>query len=147
MSSLSFKEKSIWGSLVALAAVSGWYFWTAFDMAAAGINDLSALGNLAVGLVVLLVIVDIVLHSIIAGRNGEEPEDERDRLIALKGERVASYVLGFSVFAVIGHLWFSEIFGGGSVSAFVTGNLLLLALTLSEIAKCASQLIYYRWGA
>ena len=147
MSNLSFKEKSIWGSLVALAGVSAWYFWAAFDMAAAGATDLTALGGLAVGLVVVLIVVQIVWHSVITGRHGEEGEDERDRLISLKAERVASYVLGVGVIFVIGHLWFSEIFGNGSVSAFVTGNLLLLALALSEIAKCVSQLVFYRRGA
>ena len=161
MSDLSFKEKSILGTLVLVLVVSFFYFSRVVEMLAAGTVDLAALGGLAVSLIVFFIIVEIVFHSAIAlwsPQDAEAGEDERDRLIELKGERVGGLLLGLGVAFTVGHIALNGLFGSlagseprlaalMSTSPFVTANLLLFSLTVSEIGKYLSQLLYYRRGA
>lgn len=149
MWSLSFKEKSLWGTLAALVAVSFLYFWSVVEMAAAGVTDLRALGGLGIGLAVVFILVEIVYHSLIAGfspKEAEAGEDERDRLIELKGSRIGGFLLGLGVVFTIGHIGMGALFGKASGNDFVTVNLLLFALAFSEIGKYIGQLAYYRRG-
>jgi hypothetical protein len=160
MSDMSFKEKSIWGTLVAVTLVAVLYFWTVVQMLGAGAVDLVTLGKLAVGLTIFFIIVEIVFHSVLAmwsPRESEAGEDERDRLIELKGERVGGALLGTGVAFTIGHIALNALIGSApgvppaltelvSSSHFVTANLLLFSLTVSEIGKYISQLVYYRRG-
>lgn len=115
---LSYQEKSTWGSLVATLAVYGVYFGS------------GARGSL-IGTIVLLVIVQIVCQIAIAVVARPEPRDERDRAIESKGWR-NGYVL-----LVTGTL---------VCMLAPTARSLLLALVVSEVAKSASQLYYYRRG-
>jgi len=158
MSDMSFKEKSIWGTLAAVTVVGILYFWTVVQMLGVGAVNLVALGKLAVGLTIFFIIVEIVLHSVLAAwspREAEAGEDERDRLIELKGERVGGLLLGTGVAFTIGHIALNALIGSApgvppalteSSSHFVTANLLLFSLTISEIGKYVSQLVYYRRG-
>ena len=142
--------------------VSFFYFSTVVEMLAAGTVNLAALGGLAVGcLIIFFIIVEIVFHSAIAlwsPQDAETEEDERDRLIELKGERVGGPLLGIGVAFTVGHIALNGLFGSltgseprlaalMSASPFVTANLLLLSLTISEVGKYLSQLLYYRRGA
>jgi hypothetical protein len=160
MSDMSFKEKSIWGTLVAVIMVAVLYFWTVVRMLGAGAVDLVTLGKLAVGLTIFFIIVEIVFHSVLAlwsPREAEAGEDERDRLIELKGERIGGALLGTGVAFTIGHIALNALIGSAprvppaltelvSSSHFVTANMLLFSLTVSEIGKYISQLVYYRRG-
>lgn len=149
MSSLSFKEKSLWGTLAALVTLSFLYFWSVVEMAAAGVTDLRALGGLGIGLAVVFILVEIVYHLLIAGfspKEAEAGEDERDRLIELKGSRIGGFLLGLGVVFTIGHIAMGTLFDEASGNEFVTVNLLLFALALSEIGKYIAQLAYYRRG-
>ena len=66
MSDLSFKEKSILGTLVLVLVVSFFYFSMVVEMLAAGTVNMAALGALAVSLIIFFIIVEIVFHSAIA---------------------------------------------------------------------------------
>jgi hypothetical protein len=161
MSDMSFKEKSICGTLAAVTVVAVLYFWTVVEMLGAGAVNLVALGKLAVSLTIFFIVVEVVLHAVLAlrsPREAEAGEDERDRLIELKGERVGSLLLGTGVAFTIGHIALNALIGSApgappaltellSSSHFVTANLLLFSLTVSEIGKYVSQLLYYRRGA
>src|SRR5690606_33561601 len=97
MPDLSFREKSILGTLIGVTLVSVWYFDTVLDMLRAGATNLAALGKLAVGLVIFFIIVEIVFHALLAARwpgDAAAGEDERDQLIELKGDRVGGLLLG-----------------------------------------------------
>jgi hypothetical protein len=157
---MSFKEKSIFGTLLLVLWVAAAYFTKVVAMLTAGDVDFVALGKLAVGLIVFFIVVEIVLHAVIAaGSSKEVPEieDERDRLIELKGERVGGLLLGIGVAFTIGHIAVHGVFGDRTSSypeiarffdnsPFVTANLLLFWLTVSEVGKYVSQLLYYRRG-
>lgn len=150
MSELSFREKSIWGTLVCTGVIAVWYFWTVVEMLAAGSVDLVALGKVAVFLIIFFIIVEIVFHAAMAAwapRGSQEDMDERDRLIELKSERVSGLLLGIGVALTVGHIVLNAIFGSPSNSPFVTANLLLFSLTVAEIGKYASQLVFYQRGA
>ncbi|HSH27374.1 MAG TPA: hypothetical protein VK972_06365, partial [Wenzhouxiangella sp.] len=79
MSSMSFQEKSAWGTLVALLAIGGLYFRTTIGLLQAGELHLQSTFGLAVGLTVLLVVVLVAYHVLVAISGGAEDEDERDR--------------------------------------------------------------------
>lgn len=158
---MSFKEKSILGTLLLVLWVSAAYFTKVIAMLNAGDVDFVSLGKLAISLIVFFVILEIVFHALIASASPKEAlegEDERDRLIELKGERVGGLLLGIGVAFTIGHIALHGLFGERTSSypdlarffdnsPFVTANLLLFWLTISEVGKYVSQLVYYRRGA
>jgi len=117
---MSYREKSIWGQLIATLIVYGNYF------ARSG-------GNL-IGMIVVLVMIQIVAQIAIAILAKPEPKDERDRLIDARAYRVGYLLL------VTGAVLCMNIV----VSPTVNG--LLMALVVSEVGKSVTQLYYYRWG-
>jgi len=146
---MSFKEKSIWGTLVAITGVSLLYFWTVLELAASGEKDLRALGGVGVGTAVIFIVAAIVYHGVIAGMNPKDARagaDERDRLITLKGDRVASVILGIGVAGTIVYVCMGNLYARVDGNDFTTVNLLLLAFAVSEIGKYVCQLWHYRRG-
>lgn len=139
---MSFREKSAWIALFTYGVVFGGYFLTlthAWD-------DRYGQG-LSVGLlfaaVVALVIVAATLTIVAALFNPKEantPPDERETLIDLKAERIASYTLSVGVVLLIGAL----LMGWNS---FLVANLLLAAMVIAELVKAIAQIISYHAGA
>lgn len=149
MPDLSFKEKSILTTLVGVSVIAAWYFWTVMEMLAADAVNLVALGKLAVFLTIFFIVVEVVFHAVMAvwaPRESREESDERDRLIELKADRIAGLLLGIGVAFTVGHIGLNALFGSPSNSPFITANLLLFFLTVAEIAKYVSQLVFYRRG-
>lgn len=150
MIDLSWQEKSLWGSLLAVLAVAVGYFVRTLGMAARGEVDAGEVVSLSVGAVVLLAVVQILYQVLLALHARAEPADERDRLIALRGARDAYFVLQAGLWLTIMHLaagalvqeaqfrWFSP---------FVTGQIAVLVAVVAEVAKYVSQLIRYRLAA
>ena len=89
-----------------------------------------------------LVILAIVVHLVIALWSPREAgmSDERDKLIALRGERVGGLVLGMGTFGGL----VLAMFGGHS---FWIAHTLLGGLVLAELASAATMLLLYRRGA
>lgn len=139
---MSFREKSAWIALIAYGVVFGGYFynlWQGWDARyAAGLS----LG-LMVGAVVMLVIITVGL-TIVAiffnPRAANAPADERETLIELKAERIASYTLSVGVVCLIGALLMGW-------SGILVANLLLAAMVISEIVKALAQIAHFRAGA
>jgi len=121
--SLSYQEKSIWGSLLATLIIYGRYY-------ASGAH--SGL----IGTVIALIIVEIVCQTVIAVAHRPEPKDERDRLIAARAYRVAYLILVTGVLTIL------------CVSEAIrpTANTLFLALVVADVGKSITRLYYYRRG-
>lgn len=151
----SFTEKSTWISLLAVSAAAAWYFSVTVPLLLepglpeqAGLIASTAVGTIAV---VGLVLIQIVLHAIAAATSREHDADERDRLIALRGDQVGGLVLGFAVFATVAHIlgnaFVEDPQARGLGTSFGTLNLLVAGLVASEIARCTTNLVLYRRGA
>ncbi len=142
---MSFAEKSAWGLLIGLGIMSWWYFPRAFAVAAQTDNPM-ALGGISVVCVVGLVIFEAVYHAVIAGNGGDEA-DERDRVIDLKAERNAGFVLGIALFALVGRILATSAMPDlAPMSPLVIAVWILLSLTVSELSKVLWQIWYYRTG-
>lgn len=146
---LSFEEKSAWGSLAAISLLSFWYFPKALAVVRAADSPVALVAISAIW-IVLLIIVEVVYHAVIAATAPAAAgrTDERDRLINLKAERNASFVLGFGLFWLIGWIVIQSVVGAETVpQPLEIVVFILLAITISEIAKLASQIWHYRVGS
>lgn len=144
----SFKEKSAWGLLLGIAAVSFFYFPAAFR-AVDGEPIGSGLIGLSIAGVVALVLIQIIYHGIIAvGSRHELEEDERDRLIDLKAERLGGFALGFGLVWIVARIIATTgIPKLAEPSVLLVAVWLLAALTASEVVKLTAVIFHYRAGA
>jgi hypothetical protein len=144
---MSFKEKSAWGLLLGILAVSVFYFPAAIAAVELSGSPWS-LVRLSIGGVVALIVIEAVYHGIVVGGLRQDADgDERDELIDLKAERIASFSIGFSVIWIVG-----RIIATSGIEELDTPNVLMVAvwllaaLTLSEIVKLVSLIWHYRTG-
>lgn len=143
---MSFQEKSAWGSLVGLGLVGYWYFPRAFLVAQSS-NSPAALFWISVVCIIALIVIFSVYHAAIAVHGGDET-DERDHLIDLKAERIASYALGIGLFWLVARIVSGEsVFGPEPMSSLLIAVWILFAITASEVIKNIAQIVYYRAGA
>jgi hypothetical protein len=140
---LTFKEKSYWASLIILSLVWVNYFIrikpAMFD---GSITRAESIG-LFIGALVTLIILQIVVHVVMAITNpktADQPSDERDKAINSKAGNIAGWVLSTCVVMIGAYAMFID------VSTVLIANLLLLALVLSQCAEYALALYYYRRG-
>jgi len=137
---MSFREKSAWISLLAYLAIYGFYF--ANVALARGEADGGHFMGLLSKSVVLFVLVTVVLTIILAigaPKDAQTPEDEREKLIKLKANSAAGYVLATGVVVAIGALYFDA-------KSFLVINLLFFVLVMFEVFKIAAQLVLTRRG-
>lgn len=135
----SFEEKSVWIQLIALIVVLGTYFLWAGRLLAAGVTELVVYVPLFIGAIVLLVVVLVAGHVLVSIASQPDGRDERDRLIGWRAEANSSWILGMGVLAAICALI-------AAVENVWIAHLLLLTMLVSEVAKLALQLFYYRIG-
>ena len=146
---LTFAEKSAWGSLSAVLLASFWYFPKALDVVRESDNALALVG-ISIAWVVVLVIVEVVYHTIIAAVSPGDAgkTDERDGNISLKAERNASFVLGFCLFWLIGWIIAQSVLQAYPVpQPLEIVVFILLAVTAAEVTKLVSQIWQYRAGS
>jgi hypothetical protein len=138
---MSFREKSAWISFLSILLVFGIYF-SGIGMAMAGRVEYSDVVRLFFKLVGLFIVLEIVLHAIVAVRAPREArrEDERERLIGLKADRVAAYVL--SIGALVGIF---PIHLGANVRDLA--HAVLLAIVIAHLAKYATAIVLHRRDA
>ena len=138
---MPFREKMAWITIAAHVVVFGVYFW----ILAQAWDDQHGLGlslGLMIGAVVCLVILMVasaIAVAILSPKEANAPADERERIIGLKAERVASYVLSTLVVCLIGALLMNW-------NGLLVANLLLGAMVIAEMTKAAAQIAYYRVG-
>ena len=143
---LSFQEKSAWGLLIGIVVVSIFYFPAAFRIVGHVTHPAPLIAISVVG-VVALVIIETVYHIIIAVPSRDAPADERDQLIDLKSERVASIALGLGLFGLVGWIFArSALPTLQGPQPLTIAVVILLAITASEIVKLVCQIWYYRTG-
>jgi hypothetical protein len=140
---MSFREKSLWVMVAALTLAAFFYGhavayvshdqFEAVPWRAMTVNaPMVVMFHIAVAVLVAFAIAG---HLVIALFDQRTNEDERDRLIALKGARVGGFVLAVGVFlslwlavATTGNFWFTQILLGFWVLAQLTDYTVQLKL-------------------
>jgi dipeptide/tripeptide permease len=138
MSSLSYREKSLYASLVAELVVYGPYFF---------FHQQNSL-NKVVGMIIGIIVLQIILQSIIAALTRNRITDERDRLIELRGYRVGYFTIASLMVLGLALLWFHAAAGNLHLDSRMMGlhflSVFFGMLVISDIAKTAAQLVAYR---
>jgi hypothetical protein len=136
---MSFQEKSAIAMTGALIMVYGAYFAVVGSWLTAAPPDEIVYQPLMVIAIIPLVILAAVSHIVIALMNPKEADayDERDRLIALRGERIGGYVLAVVVFVAL-------VMAMGEFHHFYIANGLLLGWVLAELTDNGSKIVLYR---
>lgn len=147
MSSMSFQEKSAWGTLAAVLVVGAKYFSSVANLWRAELLEMQTQFSLAVGFTVLLIVVLVGFHIIVAAIAGAQDEDERDRLIAWRAGHLSGDVLGVAVVSVvvtiIGH---GMIDGQDWVTPVIIVNALIGAIFLATVTELALTIWFHRRG-
>lgn len=134
---MSFKEISAWIILVALLWVFGSYAGSLFQAGGFGVATSGIMIGAIIGFVFLVVAGHIVV-AIAASRHidSDDEEDERDRRIEAKADRLAGIILTIAALNALGFALYD--------GAFRIANILFLGLAASEIIKNVWQIILYR---
>jgi hypothetical protein len=136
---MTYREKSTVVLLVGYLAVYTWYFARVVDAARSGPIteiDYQALLIVMVGVLVGATVVAQVLIAIVTPSEAEQV-DERDRMIALRGDRIAGWVV---TIGALGGLVLAMI----EADSFWIAHALLAGLVLAEIGKSIVMLVSYR---
>jgi hypothetical protein len=138
-SGLSYREKTLYASLVIELAVYLPYFFLH------GHNSVSKVA----GMIAAIIVLQIVVQSIIAALTRNRVTDERDRLIELRGYR-AGYLTFAGLMAFgLAALWFhSNVLDNFHPEHFNMGlhfiSVFFGILIIADITKTAVQLVAYR---
>ena len=136
---LTYREKTTAVILIGYLAVYGWYFARVADAARSGpITEIDYQGLLIVmvGVLVASTVVAQVLIAILAPSAAEQV-DERDRMIALRGDRIAGWVVTIGALAGLGLAMIEA-------DSFWIAHALVAGLVLAEIFKGIAMLVNYR---
>jgi hypothetical protein len=145
MGSLSYQERSLWGSLVAELVVYLPYFFLNLHRA----NSV----NMVAGTIFGIIVLQIILQSIIAAATRHRITDERDKLIQLRGYRAGYVTLASLMVFGLGMLWlhFTANAGRFPVNAQFLAlhflNVFYGILVISDIVKTVTQIVAYRRGS
>jgi len=133
-------------SLLGVVIMFGSYFFYVF----ANLEDLTGGFQRFLGAVILLVIIEITLHSLIAAQRADGHVDERDRAIQRAASRWGYGVMAVGIWLVIGQLVLGMIFEQAWInsyfSSYLLANVLFLVFVVSELVSIAARLLYYRRG-
>lgn len=141
---MAYREKVAWITLATTLLVYGGYFtyvgpWL---LARDGTPDLAFFEPLTIA-VVVIILLQGGLTAIAAALDpvaARAPRDEREQLIALRGNRAGFYTLQIGTFAGITTLFWQW-------DAAVIANLFFLAMGVGECVRAASQAIEHRRDA
>jgi hypothetical protein len=137
---MSFREKIAWISMLSMAGIYAFYFWSVMQAGPQGSG--ATLGGL-LGTTIALVVVQVALTVAVAVFNPDEakaPRDEREKLIELRATRVAYAGLATSVALAC-------FFGAFTPPIIFNTNSLLFLLVTAEILRSGCQIIQYRRAA
>lgn len=151
MGNLSFREKSLLGSLLGLVVISGLYFTRVLRVLLDGADPSAAsLAVLGIQLLVGLIILEIIYQSVIAAFSPDEANegsDERDRQIAARAGYNSGIVLAVLMVGLVVHImgntWFER---EALISPLIVSHLILLSLVVYQVVDYLSKLIAYRRG-
>ncbi len=140
--SLSFREKSAWISLVSILAVFIPFFWNSYRQFTGQVDGSSGI-TVAFGLLAAFVVLEIVLHAVVALQApaaARSPRDEREHLIEMRATRIAFQVLVLGAMAAVATVHLTS-------RAWVVQQVVLLAIVVAELVKFATQVVLFRRDA
>ncbi len=147
MTSLSFHEKSAWGTLISLWIIGASYFRSVWEMWQAGQLHPQSNFGLAIGLVVALVIILAAYHILIAVTARREVEDERDRLIAWRAGNLGGLILSIGVVGIVFQILVGGMFGDPVAgSPVLIANALMAVVFIATSVELVLTLVFYRRG-
>jgi hypothetical protein len=138
MTSLSYRERSLYASLAVELIVYGPYFF---------LHQQNSVNKVA-GMIIAIIVLQIILQSVIAAVTRNRVTDERDRLIELRGYR-AGYLTLVSLMVIgLGMLWFHAAVGHLRLDGRMLGlhflSVFFGMLVIADIMKTATQIMNYR---
>ncbi len=145
---LSYQEKSIIGSLLAMLIVYGYYFAAVLKQIGQGDLNGGLIGRLMFT-VIAIIVIEIVYHVVLAILQKPEAKDERDVQIEAKAYRNAYFMLATGAALVLTYFIVAAIAGDNGrimVTPFLIVNLMLLFMVVAELFRMVTQLLYYRKG-
>ncbi|MGC2638461.1 MAG: DUF2178 domain-containing protein [Acidobacteriaceae bacterium] len=138
MPSLSYREKTLYASLVAELAL-----YTTFLV----LHGQGSLNQVA-GLIAAIIGVQIILQIAIAALTRNRITDERDRLIELRGYRAGYVTVALLMVLGLGMLWFHATVGHLQLDSRRIGlhflNVFFGMLVIADIIKTLVQIVSYR---
>lgn len=139
---MPFREKQAWISVITYGAVFGGYFLLLGQTWDDRYGQPLSIGLLVAAVLTLIVAATSlnIVAAILSPKEANARPDERETLIDLKAERLASYTLSVGVVCLIGALLIGW-------NAFLVANLLLASMVISELVKAVAQILHFRAGA
>ncbi|HZQ54780.1 MAG TPA: hypothetical protein VFB14_21435 [Bryobacteraceae bacterium] len=138
LTSLSYREKTLYASLAAEILVYGPYFF---------LHRQNSVNKVA-GMIVAIIVLQIILQSIIAAVTRNRVTDERDRLIQLRGYRAGYLTLASLMVLGLGMLWFHTAAGHLQLTSQMVGlhflSVFFGMLIIADITKTVAQIVAYR---
>jgi hypothetical protein len=136
--SLSYREKSLYASLVAELVVYGPYFF---------LHQQNSV-NKVVGMIISIIALQVILQLIIAAVTRNRVTDERDRLIELRGYRAGYLTITTLMVVGLAMLWFHTTVGHMHMDNPMWGlhflSVFFGMLVIADIVKTATQIVVYR---
>ncbi|MFC4291577.1 hypothetical protein ACFOWX_04020 [Sphingorhabdus arenilitoris] len=139
---MSFREKIHWVAFVGLLLGFGWYFLSyPWDIAGSRAGMMTSVWMLIPVTIIFLVpmILGTAYFAIRYPKEANLKEDEREKIIHLKGTHAAYYPLVLGVWANIFAMINGAVYGWSV-------NILMATLVLSELVRVGAQLYFYRRG-
>lgn len=135
---LSYREKTLYASLVAELVVYGPYFF---------LHQQNSVNKVA-GMIIAIIVLQVILQSIIAVVTRNRVTDERDRLIELRGYRAGYLTIASLMVLGLGMLWFHATVGHLPLENPRFGlhflSVFFGMLVIADITKTAAQIVAYR---
>lgn len=149
---VSNREWNIWSELIIDLIALFIYISFLFTLSGDDNQRVNDLGGVVIKIIGISIVLGIVSHIIINGKNDQEPMDERDKIIDGRATKVGYYALIVLNILVLWQVVVSdrvtEFFGRQntlSISGpFEIGNAILICLIISGLLKAISKLILYR---
>lgn len=138
MATLSYREKTLYASLIAEILVYGSYFF---------LHRQNSINKVA-GMIVAIILLQVVLQLAIALLTRNRVTDERDHLIELRGYRAGYLTLACLMVLGLGLLWFHAEAGNINLESHKVGlhflSVFFGMLVIADITKTATQIVSYR---
>jgi hypothetical protein len=135
---LSYREKSLYASLLTELCVYGPYFF---------LHQHNSVNKVA-GMIIAIIVLQTILQSIIAAFTRNRITDERDRLIELRGYRAGYLTIASLMVVGLGMLWFHATVGHLPLDNRMMGlhflSVFFGMLVIADITKTATQIVAYR---
>jgi heme/copper-type cytochrome/quinol oxidase subunit 2 len=136
---MSFREKSVWISFLIMLALFGVWAWN-FGRGLTGQAARADVVRLSIMLLIFAVVLEVVLHIVLAiwsPREARTPRDERERLIELYATRIAFRVLVGAALLTVGSAHIGARTG-------VLMNAMMLSVILALLVKFGSEVVLFR---